>query len=320
MSKLISEALAKGFFKLGDDYPSQQWISSGSLCLDYAMGGGYPVGKIIEIYGEPSAGKSLLSLKAEALATQQEKFVIHCDLEGNYTTNELNDWRKSLGVNLDYIYQIPPSPAEDVIDNSVMLLEELKDTCGLMVVDSVGVLESRKTLEKEAEEKSVGELARFLSRWVRKLIQVNKYCPILMLNQTYNTIGGYHSSKITKGGGALKFGSHLRLEVRGKPVLDTLNKMGGTLGQEIQILVKKNKIGVPNRQASLYFDMTTKDFDRESEIVNLGLATEVITSRPPMYVFILDGKEVKVKGRDSLKEMLKEDPTIVKKLLEQIYA
>lgn len=320
MSKLISDALSKGIFKLGDDYPSQTWVSSGSLVLDYAMGGGYPVGKIIEIYGEPSAGKSLLSLKAEALVTQSGKYVIHCDLEGNYTTNELNDWRKSLGVDLDYIYQIPPCPAEDVIDNSVMLLEELKDTCGLMVVDSVGVLESRKTLEKDAEDKAVGELARFLSRWVRKLIQVNKYCPILMLNQTYNTIGGYHSSKITKGGGALKFGSHLRLEVRGKPMLDTENEMGGTLGQEIQVLVKKNKVGVPNRQAMLYFDMITKDFDRIAEVVSLGLATKVITSKPPMYSFIADGQEVKVKGREHLKDMLREDSTLTKKLIEQIYA
>lgn len=319
MKRSAKKMLEDGKFRIGTEgYLKQEWVPSGSLSLDYILGGGYPKGKIVEIYGDPSSGKSLLAQMAEANVTQQGLYVLHEDLEGNYLTDEMNQWRESFGVDMDKVFCGDPRPAEDVINDSCKLIESLGPELGLVIVDSIGMLESGKDLEKEAGEHTVGKSAKLMAQYVRKLNMINRHAAIILLNHTYSVIGGYVPRKETNGGSKVKYGCSIRVELNSTPIFDKKEFEGAT-GLEIKAFTKKNKVAPPFRTAKLLFDFETMSFDQVDEVVKLCIGLDIVVKNHASYSYEFDGEEVKVKGVDNLKDFVRDNPSHFEFLRGQVF-
>lgn len=320
MNRALKKFAEDGKFTIGkQDLPKQEWIDSGSYVLNYALGGGYPIGKMIEVYGPPSSGKSLLSLVAEANVTRQKKYVLHCDLEGNHTTQELNLWRESFGVDMDYVLQINQTYAEELIDNTVEILTKSGKDIPLMIVDSIGALTSEKTLSKKADEATVAVEAKLIARWTRQLLPVSQHTCILFLNHTMAKIGSYMGGTTTKGGESIKFFSGIRLEVKGKKIKDPRGELYGAVSHEITACTRKNKTAPPERTATMDFDYQTMTFDIATELLLLGQQIGMIESKPPMYSLEYNGEVLKFKGREAVKDAIRKDEGLREYLTRSIF-
>lgn len=290
------------------------FYSTGSQLLDWAIGGrGFPGGKMTEIYGAKSSGKSLICLSAAAKATQEGKYVIICDTEGNYTHNDLMAWRDSFGFNNDFVIDIPPQDAETIIDTTTSFTKKYGDQIAFVVVDSASALTTEKEMDKTAGEATVASSARLLEVWTRKLFISNRKTAVVFVSQLRANIGAYGGAPKPKGGFALEHNAALRLYVKGKPNYGKDSEVIGATGQEITVQVTKNKIGRPGKVVELYFDFTSMRFDVYNEIIELGRKLDLFEYKPPMYIY--DGQ--KYKGREHFKDFLKENPAAVATLVER---
>lgn len=309
--------LSEGKFSLRQELPDQLWIPSGSLTLDAILGGGYPRGKVVEIFGPPSSGKSLLSLVAEANATKQGLYVLHCDQEGNHSTKQLNQRRLDFGVDMDYVLTKDPCPLEEVIDDTVKIMREAGSDIALMIVDAIGAFASEKTLKKTAEEKTIAEEAKLIKKWLNQLLAVNRNTCIMLLNHTIANITNYGGGRTTPGGDAPKFHASIRLDVKGECNIDPETEK--PISHTMKVHTKKNKVSAPLKTAEIIFDYSTFAFSKEWETINVGIQTGVIQKKPPMYHFEIDGQEYKVKGKNNFKEWLAENPEHFNSLQNKIF-
>lgn len=320
IDKLLSDASKKGILlrRASEITGAMTWIPTGSLTLDKAIGRGYPGGKVVELFGKHSSGKSLLSLQAEAWVTQQKKYVIHCDLEGNHSHIELNALRQRFGIDNNYVIQIDPQDAEAVINTANKLLQELGPECLLMVVDSIGALATDKELDRNAEDSGVAEVARLMSAWMRKLYVMNRHACCMFLNHEYSAISRIPLPPQTKGGNSIKYAAAVRLEVKGKKIPDLDDESKGAVKQEMLIHVKKNKVDIPERLAACVFDLRTFKFDVEEELLILAPKLGIIKLSPPWYIFDIKGKEYKFQGREKAKQFLREQPKVAEALTNAV--
>ncbi|MBI3861383.1 MAG: recombinase RecA [Planctomycetia bacterium] len=286
-------------------------IPTGALSLDLAMGGnGFPRGRIIELFGPESSGKTTLALNVIANAQRLGGIAAFIDAEHALDPS----WAKRLGVDLEDLLVSQPSYGEEALQIAEMLIKSNAVDC--IVVDSVAALVPKAELDGEIGDTHVGLQARMMSQAMRKLtgaIARSKTC-VIFINQIREKIGVmFGSPETTPGGRALKFYSSCRVDVRR---LSTLKEGENAIGIRMKVKIVKNKVAPPFRQAE--FDMLSEDgISLEGDVIDLAVEHRVIdrTGTWMSYGDIKLGQ-----GRDKARVFLKENPKLRDELIEKIRA
>jgi recombination protein RecA len=284
-------------------------ISTGSLSLDMALGGqGIPSGRVVEIYGPESSGKTTLALHVVARAQQQGGIAAFIDAEHALDPT----WAKKLGVELESLLVSQPSCGEEAMHITEMLIRS--NAVDAIVVDSVAALVPKKELEGEIGDSHVGLQARLMSQSLRKLTgAINKSkTSVIFINQIREKIGVmFGSPETTPGGRALKFYSSCRIDVRR---IGQLKDGEQVVGQRVRAKVVKNKVAPPFRVAE--FDMMHSDgISYEGDILDLAMEEKLVIRSGAWFRY---GDEQLGQGREKVREHLKDHPEFVEKLKQEI--
>ncbi|MBC1473042.1 recombinase RecA [Listeria grandensis] len=301
--KQIEKQFGKGsIMKLGEQSDHNiSTISSGSLALDIALGvGGYPRGRIIEVYGPESSGKTTVALHAIAEVQAQGGTAAFIDAEHALDPA----YAKNLGVNIDELLLSQPDTGEQALEIAEALVRS--GAVDILVIDSVAALVPRAEIEGEMGDSHVGLQARLMSQALRKLSgAINKSKTIaIFINQIREKVGVmFGNPEITPGGRALKFYSTVRLEVRRA---EQLKQGTDVIGNKTKIKVVKNKVAPPFRVAEVDV-MYGQGISREGELVDMASEIDVINKSGSWYSY---NEERIGQGRENAKQYLKEHPEI----------
>ena len=308
----IEKNFGKGaIMRLGDDIPvNVEAISTGSLSLDLALGiGGVPRGRIVEIYGPESSGKTTLALHILASAQKEGGEVAFIDVEHALEPA----YARALGVDIDSLLISQPDTGEQALEITEQLVRS--GALDVVVVDSVAALLPRSELEGEMGESSVGVIARLMSQALRKLAGTvsRTNCIVVFINQLREKIGVmYGNAETTPGGRALKYFSSVRIDVRR---IETLKVGGEMIGNRTRAKIVKNKVAPPFKEAE--FDIIYGEgISKIGEIVDLDVKLDLIDKAGAWYTY----GDVRVQGRDSMKEYLREHPDVSDKIEAEIRA
>ena len=308
----IEKNFGKGaIMRLGDDIPvNVEAISTGSLSLDLALGiGGVPRGRIVEIYGPESSGKTTLALHILASAQKEGGEVAFIDVEHALEPA----YARALGVDIDSLLISQPDTGEQALEITEQLVRS--GALDVVVVDSVAALLPRSELEGEMGESSVGVIARLMSQALRKLAGTvsRTNCIVVFINQLREKIGVmYGNPETTPGGRALKYFSSVRIDVRR---IETLKVGGEMIGNRTRAKIVKNKVAPPFKEPQ--FDIIYGEgISKIGEIVDLGVKLDLIDKAGAWYTY----GDVRVQGRDSMKEYLREHPDISDQIEAEIRA
>jgi recombination protein RecA len=302
--KQIDKAFGKGtLMRLGDkEIEPIEAISTGSLGLDMALGiGGIPVGRIVEIYGPESSGKTTLSLQTIASAQKEGKICAFIDAE--HALDVI--YAKNLGVDTENLLVSQPDFGEQALD----VLETLvrSGAVDLIVVDSVAALTPKTEIEGEMGDMHVGLQARLMSQALRKLTAIlhKTETTVIFINQIRMKIGtmGYGSPETTTGGNALKFYCSVRIDVRR---IATLKQGESQIGNRVKAKVVKNKVAPPFRQAE--FDiMFGEGISATGELIDYGIKLDIVDKSGAWFSY---GAEKLGQGKENAKQTLKENPEL----------
>ena len=284
-------------------------VSTGSLGLDIALGiGGLPRGRIIEIYGPESSGKTTLALHCIAEGQKDGGNVAFIDVEHALDPH----YAEALGVDIDNLLVSQPDTGEDALEIAEALIRS--GAIDVLVVDSVAALVPKAEIEGEMGDSHVGLQARLMSQALRKLAgAINKSnCVAIFINQLREKVGVvYGNPEVTPGGRALKFYSSVRLEVRRS---ETLKVGGEMIGNRTKVKVVKNKIAPPFKE--VYFDiMYGKGISRIGELIDLAVDTNVISKAGAWFSY---GETRLGQGRDKVKILLEENHELAKEIEEKV--
>ena len=309
----IEKQFAKGaVMRLGqNEHMSVGHVSTGSLGLDIALGiGGLPRGRIIEIYGPESSGKTTLSLHCIAEGQKDGGNVAFIDVE--HALDPV--YAEALGVDIDNLLVAQPDTGEDALEIAEALIRS--GAIDVLVVDSVAALVPKAEIEGEMGDSHVGLQARLMSQALRKLAgAINKSnCVAIFINQLREKVGVvYGNPEVTPGGRALKFYSSVRLEVR---KAEAIKVNGEVIGNRTKVKVVKNKIAPPFKEA--YFDiMYGKGISRIGELIDLAVDTDVINKAGAWFSY---GDTRLGQGRDKVKMLLEENEELAKEIEEKVLA
>lgn len=279
-------------------------IPSGSLTLDKALGiGGYPKGRIIEIYGPESSGKTTLTLHAIAQAQKQGGKAAFIDAE--HAIDPV--YAKNLGVDIDELILSQPDSGEQALEIAEMLVRS--GVIDLIVIDSVAALVPQVELDGEMGDAAVGLQARLMSKALRKLSGVmNKTnCTVIFINQLREKIGVmYGNPETTTGGRALKFYSSVRVEIRRS---EQIKQNGEIVGNKANIKVVKNKVAPPFKTTQVDI-IYGKGISRDGEILDLAVEGDIVEKSGAWYAY--NGEKIG-QGRENAKNFLLEHPAILQK-------
>ena len=309
--KQIEKQFGKGsIMKMGEKTDTQvSTVSSGSLALDIALGiGGYPRGRIIEIYGPESSGKTTVALHAIAEVQKQGGQAAFIDAEHALDPK----YAQALGVNIDELLLSQPDTGEQALEIAEALVRS--GAVDIIVIDSVAALVPKAEIEGEMGDAHVGLQARLMSQALRKLSgAINKSKSIaIFINQIREKVGiMFGNPETTPGGRALKFYSTVRLEVRRAEQLKQGNDM---VGNKTKIKVVKNKVAPPFKTAEVDI-MYGEGISLEGEIVDIGADLDIIQKSGSWYSY--EGERVG-QGRENAKLFLKENPKIKLEILNKI--
>ena len=287
-------------------------LSSGSLALDYVIGQtkgvyGWPMGRIVELFGLPSSGKSLISLYTIIEAQKQNIPCIYLDAENSFDP----DFAKRLGVDVDKLILSQVSIGEEMLDMLAEILSSGEKM--VIVVDSVASMVPIKEMEDSSEQANIALSARMMSRGLRKLNALNKKALLLFLNQIRTNVGAYGNPETTTGGLALKHYTSIRLEVRmGEP----LKEKDKQVGQTVKFKVKKNKSGKPFGDGYFKFYYDDRLMDKIDELVTLGLINKKIEQNGASYQIC--GR--KFRGREAVEMELENDPKFLEEVKKEVFA
>jgi recombination protein RecA len=308
----IEKQFGKGsIMKLGESGAINQvsTVSSGTLALDIALGiGGYPRGRIIEIYGPESSGKTTVALHAIAEVQRNGGQAAFIDaehaLDPKYASN--------LGVNIDELLLSQPDTGEQALEIAEALVRS--GAVDIIVIDSVAALVPKAEIEGEMGDSHVGLQARLMSQALRKLsgaISKSKTIAIF-INQIREKVGVmFGNPEVTPGGRALKFYSSVRLEVRRAEAIKHGNDI---MGNRTKIKVVKNKVAPPFKQAEVDI-MYGEGISREGSIVDIGAELDIVQKSGAWYAF---NEERLGQGRENAKQFLKENPSVCLEIEKQI--
>ncbi|MCY2966443.1 MAG: recombinase RecA [Planctomycetota bacterium] len=284
-------------------------IPSGALSLDLALGGvGFPRGRIIEMFGPESSGKTTLALHVIANAQRLGGIAAFIDAEHALDPS----WAKRLGVDLEDLLVSQPSYGEEALQIAEMLIKSNAVDC--IVVDSVAALVPKAELDGDIGDTHVGLQARMMSQAMRKLtgaIAKSKTC-VIFINQIREKIGVmFGSPETTPGGRALKFYSSCRVDVR---KLSTLKDGETTIGIRMKVKIVKNKVAPPFRQAE--FDMLGEEgISMEGDVIDLAVEDHVIDRSGSWLAF----GDIKLgQGRDKARVFLKENPKVLEEIKQRV--
>lgn len=309
----IEKQFGKGaVMRLGqNEHMSVGHVSTGSLGLDIALGiGGLPRGRIIEIYGPESSGKTTLSLHCIAEGQKDGGNVAFIDVE--HALDPV--YAEALGVDIDNLLVAQPDTGEDALEIAEALIRS--GAIDVLVVDSVAALVPKAEIEGEMGDSHVGLQARLMSQALRKLAgAINKSnCVAIFINQLREKVGVvYGNPEVTPGGRALKFYSSVRLEVR---KAEAIKVNGEVIGNRTKVKVVKNKIAPPFKEA--YFDiMYGKGISRIGELIDLAVDTDVINKAGAWFSY---GETRLGQGRDKVKMLLEENEELAKEIEKKVLA
>ena len=301
---------AGSIMALGNDSKQEiRGISTGSLSLDMALGGsGLPCGRIIEIYGPESSGKTTLALHAIAEAQKTGGIAAFVDAEHAFDPT----WAKKLGVSLDTLLVSQPSSGEEAMQIVEMLVKS--NAVDVIVIDSVAALVPRKELEGEIGDSHVGLQARLMSQSMRKLtgaISRSKTCTIF-INQIREKIGVmFGSPETTPGGRALKFYTSVRIDVRR---IGALKDGDVQVGQRVKAKIVKNKVAPPFRIAE--FDMMhTNGISYEGDVLDLGVAHQIVARSGSWFKY--DGTHLG-QGKEKARNFLIENKDVCEEIRQKV--
>jgi recombination protein RecA len=286
-----------------------QGISTGALSLDIALGGrGLPRGRIIEIFGPESSGKTTVALHAVANAQKQGGVAAFIDVEHALDPS----WAKRIGVNLENLLVSQPSCAEEALKIAEMLIKS--NAVDIIVIDSVAALVPRSEMEGEIGDSQIGVQARLMSQAMRILnpvIAKTKTC-MIFINQIRMKIGVmFGSPETTSGGQALKFYSSVRLDIR---KVTGVKDGEETIGSRVKVRVVKNKVAPPFKQAE--FDlMYDRGISWEGDLLDLGIEDKIVEKSGSWISY----GEIRLgQGRENAKQYLRENPALVEEINRKI--
>jgi len=309
----LEKTYGKGtIMKLGDKQVDDvEVISSGSLGLDIALGiGGFPKGRIVEIYGPESSGKTTLAIHAIAEAQKKGGLAAFIDAEHAFDRN----YAEALGVDVENLLISQPDNGEQALEITENLIRS--GAIDIIVIDSVAALVPRSEIEGEMGDSKMGLQARLMSQAMRKLTgSIGRTgCCCVFINQLREKIGVmFGNPETTTGGNALKFYASIRLDIRrqGSPIKD---KEGNMMGNTVKVKVVKNKMAPPFRIAN--FDiMFGEGISKNGEIVDLGVDLEIIQKSGAWFSY--GGSKI-AQGREAAKQFMADNPEVADEIESKI--
>lgn len=311
----IDKTFGKGtIMRLGDKQALDvESISTGSLGLDLALGvGGFPRGRIIEIYGPESSGKTTLAIHAIAECQKHGGIAAFIDAEHAFDRT----YAEALGVDTENLLISQPDNGEQALEITENLIRS--GAIDIIVIDSVAALVPRSEIEGEMGDSKMGLQARLMSQAMRKLTAAigRTGCTCVFINQLREKIGVmFGNPETTTGGNALKFYASIRLDIRrsGQAIKD---KEGNVVGNHVKVKVVKNKVAPPFRTAE--FDiMYGEGISKTGEIVDMGVDYDIIGKSGSWYSYV-DAKIAQ--GRDAAKQFLMDNPEVANEIEQKIKA
>ena len=306
MSKIEKDFGKGSIMRMGDEQIEQvEFIPTGSVALDTALGvGGYPRGRIIEIYGPESSGKTTLAIHAIAEAQKQGGIAAFIDAEHAFD----RFYAEKLGVDVDNLWISQPDNGEQALEIADQLIRS--SAIDILVVDSVAALTPKKEIEGDMGDSAVGLQARLMSQALRKLTstiaKTNTCC--IFINQLREKIGiMFGNPETTTGGNALKFYSSVRLDIRR---VTSIKDGDQVIGNQVRVKIVKNKVAPPFRKAE--FEITFGEgISKIGEIVDLGVQYGIIQKSGSWFSY--NGTKL-AQGRDATKAMIKDNPELAEEL------
>lgn len=300
----IEKAYGKGsVMKLGDSGANMniETVPTGSLSLDIALGlGGVPKGRVIEVYGPESSGKTTVALHMVAEVQKQGGIAGFIDAE--HALDPV--YARNIGVDVDNLYISQPDNGEQALEITETMVRS--GAVDIVIVDSVAALVPKAEIDGEMGDSHVGLQARLMSQALRKLTAVisKSNCIVIFINQLREKVGVmFGNPEVTTGGRALKFYSSVRMDVRR---IETLKQGGEMIGNRVRIKVVKNKIAPPFKEAE--FDiMFGKGISREGDILDLAAKENIVEKSGAWYAY--NGAKIG-QGRENAKIFLAENPAI----------
>ena len=305
--KQIEKQYGKGsIMKLGERAAVDvDAISSGSIKIDEALGiGGYPKGRIIEIYGPESSGKTTLALHAIAEVQKKGGRAAYIDAENAIDPN----YAKNLGVNIDELILSPPDSGEQGLQIAEMLIKS--GAIDIIVVDSVAALVPQAELDGEMGDAQVGLQARMMSKAMRKLSGVmnRSECTAIFINQLREKVGiMFGNPETTPGGRALKFYASVRLDIRRSEAIKNGTEI---IGNKVNVKVVKNKVAPPFKTASIEI-MYGEGISYVAELLDLCVDHEIIRKSGAWFSY--QGEKIG-QGKEAAKNHIKSDPALMEEL------
>jgi recombination protein RecA len=314
--KLTLEKLDKTYgkgtvMKMGDSADTTvEATSSGSFGLDIALGvGGYPKGRVIEVYGPESSGKTTLTL--HAIAECQKKGGIAAFIDAEHAFDRF--YAENLGVDIENLIISQPDHGEQALEITDNLIRS--GAIDMVIIDSVAALTPKSEIEGEMGDSKMGLHARLMSQALRKLTaSISKTnCTVFFINQLREKIGiMFGNPETTTGGNALKFYSSIRIDIRRSTQIK--NSDGGVIGNRTRVKIVKNKVAPPFKLAE--FDiMYGKGISKVGEIIDLAVNAEIISKSGSWFSY--EGTKLG-QGRDAVKTLLIDNPELMEKIENQI--
>ena len=309
----IEKQFGKGsVMKLGDNSQlSVESIPTGSLSLDIALGvGGVPRGRIIEIYGPESSGKTTVAL--HMVAEAQKRGGIAGFIDAEHALDPV--YAKNIGVDIDELYISQPDSGEQALEITETMVRS--GAMDIIIVDSVAALVPKSEIEGEMGDSHVGLQARMMSQACRKLTAAisKTNCIVVFINQLRDKVGVFYgSSETTTGGRALKFYSSVRLDVRRT---ETLKQGGEAVGNRVKVKVVKNKVAPPFKEAE--FDiMYGKGISKVGDIIDLAVSKGIVQKSGAWFAY--NGEKIG-QGRENAKIFIENNPDIMDEIEQKVRA
>ena len=311
ISKLEKDFGKGTVMKLGDAGAnvSVETVPTGSLSLDIALGlGGVPKGRIIEVYGPESSGKTTVTL--HMIAEVQKRGGIAGFIDAEHALDPV--YAKNIGVDIDELYISQPDSGDQALEIAETMVRS--GAMDIIVIDSVAALVPRQEIEGDMGDSHVGLQARLMSQALRKLTPVisKSNCVVVFINQLREKVGiMFGNPETTTGGRALKFYASVRMDVR---KIETLKQNGEMVGNRTRIKIVKNKIAPPFKEAE--FDiMFGKGISKEGDILDLAASVDIVNKSGAWYAY--KGDKIG-QGRENAKFFLAHNPEIMAEIEEQV--
>ncbi len=310
----IEKSYGKGsVMKLGDSSANMniETVPTGSISLDIALGlGGVPKGRVIEVYGPESSGKTTVAL--HMVAEVQKRGGIAGFIDAEHALDPV--YARNIGVNIDELYISQPDNGEQALEITETMVRS--GAVDIVIVDSVAALVPKAEIDGEMGDSHVGLQARLMSQGLRKLTAVisKTNCTVIFINQLREKIGVmFGNPETTTGGRALKFYASVRMDVRR---IETLKQGGEMIGNRVRVKVVKNKIAPPFKEAE--FDiMFGQGISKEGDILDLAAKVDIIDKSGAWYAY--NGTKIG-QGRENAKNYLRENPAVCDEVEQKVRA